>query len=207
MYHFVFQNARHRASAGWRGRYTPIQTAHNAGEFDRRLLNKSLKDYHITGCGEHKIQHLLCQVGLREVFFGHILRVETKKQAMWVKLNFDVCVRKDLKFVDLYLDLSAEQIEQESKRWHELNREEQLAAAHNNQSGHLVRYAADGLKKVKDSPRYTDQTSDAFEAALVAIQAENRKFNQQFQALVKQKEQEAARLRTLVESHKVGGSF
>lgn len=207
MYHFIFQNSKHRESTGWRNRYTPIQMATNAGEIDRRLLNKSLKEYTITGCGQHEIQAALAGVGIRDLFHGHVLTVETKKQAMWVKLNFDVVTRKGgLRFTELYLDLTPELIRTESARWRELSVEEQQMGSLMNQCKYVVRNVQDGVTKVVGNERYSDATQQNMRAALTSVNAEYDKFVQQHQQLVKAKEQETARLRAVVEKHAVGGT-
>lgn len=109
MHLFLYQAARHTPPA------SPYQYSNNRnrykqgtirGDFDLELLKRGIKGrYSILPHGEHEFQKMLPKMDLQEEFYGHIVQIEEKKNAVWFKLNYDQVGRHVTKYVGGWRDL------------------------------------------------------------------------------------------------------
>ena len=107
MHYFVFQHPKHVRS---RYQYsTRIKLNSFRGNFDLERIRIALKmRYEITGFGDHEIYRLLDSVDRSHHLKGHILEVEDVKDAMWIKLNYDMIGKQGTKLLGTYRNLNKE---------------------------------------------------------------------------------------------------
>jgi hypothetical protein len=122
MHLFLYQSARH-SDTTWGNRYRYKQGTIR-GDFDLELLKNGIKGrFKILPHGEHEFQQALVNIDLQEEFYGHIVRIEDKKNAVWFKLNYDQVGKHVTKYMGGWNDLKAEDIVSPVKEYQRLKKE------------------------------------------------------------------------------------
>lgn len=203
MFLFVFQNNMHRKR--WGG--TDIQMAENRGQFDRRLLNKSLKDYQLVGFGTHALHQIVKDCGAQDnILRGHFLIVETRKQAMWVKLNHDVLAKNDLRLIETYEGLTGEAIRRAFKQHREAKGAYQSAAAEANSSRMHSRRLNEAARFISTNTLFSAEVRENLSRATVQLNKEDEVFAQQAKALAEAMQEAFNNALEVVRSYKIGGT-
>jgi len=109
MHIFLYQAARHSTSWGTRHRFKQNT---KRGDFDLALLRKGIGGrYEILPHSEYPFQAALARMGMEEELYGHIVKIEEPKHAIWFKLNYDQVGRGSTKYVGGWRDLNPDDIE------------------------------------------------------------------------------------------------
>jgi hypothetical protein len=82
------------------------------GDFNLPLLKKSLKKrYSILPNGDHAFQAMLKKYRLEQSWYGHIIEVEDGKDAMWLKLSYDLIGKPGTEYVGAWRDIEVEAVQ------------------------------------------------------------------------------------------------
>lgn len=203
MFLFVFQNDLHRKR--WGG--TANQMAENRGQFDRRLLNKSLKEYTLVGFGEHALHQIVKDNQAEDhLLKGHFLLVETRKQAMWVKLNHDVLAKRDLRLVETYEGLTGDAIRAAFKPYREAKGAYQTAAANANSSRMHARRLSEATRYLGQLTLFTPESRENLMKATAQINQEDAYFAQRSRELMTAQQEAFGQALEVVRKFQIGSA-
>lgn len=113
MHLFLYQAARHAAPSSpySRSNRTHYVQSTIRGDFDLELLKRGIKGrYKILPHGQHPFQTFLAELELKDEFYGHIVQIEDKKNAVWFKLNYDQVGKNVTKYIGGWRDLNPEDL-------------------------------------------------------------------------------------------------
>lgn len=106
---FLYNAKRHRQSIY--GRQRLCEHAIN-GDFDLEHIKGSMKSkYKIWGGGTHPIQQLLKKYDMHELMRGHLVEVNDKTLAVWMKLNYDLIGKPGTEYRGMFTDLDINEIQ------------------------------------------------------------------------------------------------